>query len=52
LGLEPGVLDDPGSLGRICPETRTQCADAERKGACVLQPVAKALGLPGRGPAR
>jgi hypothetical protein len=34
----------------IVKDARTQCADAERKGSCVLQAVAKALGLPARGP--
>jgi hypothetical protein len=34
----------------IVKNARTQCADAGRKGQCVLQAVAKALGLPARGP--
>lgn len=34
----------------IVKDARTQCASAERKGSCVLQAVAKALGLPARGP--
>ena len=34
----------------IVKDARTQCASADRKVPCVLQAVAKALGLPARGP--
>ena len=34
----------------IVKDAQTQCAGAERRGRCVLQAVAKALGLPPRGP--
>jgi hypothetical protein len=34
----------------IVEDVQTQCASAERKGRCVLQALAKALGLPARGP--
>jgi hypothetical protein len=34
----------------IVKDARTQCASADRKGACVLQALAKALGLPAHGP--
>jgi hypothetical protein len=33
----------------IVKDAGTQCASAERRGACLLQAVAKALGLPARG---
>jgi len=33
----------------IVKDAQTQCGSAERKGRCVLQAIARALGLPGRG---
>jgi len=34
----------------IVKDAQTECAGTDRKGRCVLQAVAKALGLPARGP--